>query len=175
MINKFIISIAILVLTSSCASNSTRRPILKTEVTIRGGSYDGKQWDDKIIFQRISWYRDATATHEVLTTKLTGESSFSNWLGSDKLQLSTCQELRVVMVYASASAEQGASHLLSEMTQGGFEQISLLDFSQEIKAHHNFHDWNLQRHKIYGLCLKQGQTDKSINITIPGFKNYKVL
>jgi hypothetical protein len=175
MFNKLLISLILVFVTVSCSTNTTRRPIFKSEVTISGGNYNGESWDEKIKFNRTSWFKDASVSHEILIAKLTGESKFSNWMGTDKLQLSSCQEFQVALLYADSSSSQGTGYLLAQLTSGGFQQVSILDFSQEIKAHQNFKDWKLARHKVYGLCLKDGKGNKAIEVSIPGFKRIKVL
>jgi hypothetical protein len=174
MFNKIFFTLILILVSISCSTNGTRRPIHQSEITLSGGSYGGESWKEKIKFNRISWFRDANLSHEVLTAKLTGNSKFSNWMGSDKLQLSSCQEFQIALLYADVNSTLGTSYLLSQLTKGGYNQISILDFSQEIKSHPNYKDWKLNRHKVYGLCLKDGKGNNSVEIAIPGFKNTKV-
>lgn len=167
---KFFIPFLIL-LFFSCSTYRTRRPIHKTEIVFKGGNYRDMDWSEELKFKRVSWYKDATLSHEILITSLTGESKFSNWMGTDKLHLTRCTDFKIALLYADINAKQGISFLKSQLKNSGYEEISLLNFSHEIKAHQNYGDWKLGRHKFIGLCLENAAKN-NIDISIPGFKKY---
>ena len=65
-----------LILLSSCASQQGRRPIYDSEVSLKGGRFGEKEWDDKLKFKRVSWYQDATLSYDVLIADLKEPSPF---------------------------------------------------------------------------------------------------
>lgn len=155
-----------------CSSLTSRRPIYETDISIRGGQFQDKEWEEKLKFKRVSWFKDATVTHEVLLTKLAADSKFANWLESDKKYLSQCSEFYVGIIYADINAAQGQSYLVSQLEKSNLKEVSILSFSSHIKAHQNFMDWKLIRHKVIGLCRTQASLSK-MTINIPGFRVFE--
>jgi hypothetical protein len=154
---------------SGCSTGKTRRPIYKSEVVFSSGNFEDKSWDDSLKFKRFSWFKDATLTHEILISSLTTKSAFSSWMGTDKLHLSRCSDFKIALIYSDINYSQGTSFLISELKKSGLKDVSLLDFSHQLKAHQNFGDWKLLRHKIIGLC-NEGTVSKKIDVSIPGFQ-----
>ncbi len=157
----------------SCSVHQTRRPITTSNVVLKGGNYGAEEWSESLSFERVSWFKGATLTHEVLLNSLDNKSRFSAWMGSDKLQLTKCNRFKVALVYSHSDAGQGNSFLLDQMDKSGFKQVTLLDFSAQMKAHPNYLDWKLSRHKIVGLCSDISSA-QPIDITLPGFKKKSI-
>ncbi len=163
---KFILLILLL---SSCASNKSRRPILQTTLSLSGGKYQDQAWNDNLTLYRTSWFKDATLTQDILIADLKTQSPFANWMGKDKLLLQKCQQFFVTLIYSDISAKQKLGYLRTQLESNGLKEYSILDFSFEIMAHQQIIDWNLQQHKVIGWCSEDTNTNKSIDITLPGY------
>jgi|LULF01.1.fsa_nt_gb hypothetical protein len=164
----------IFLLMTSCSSVETRRITYASDLVLNGGRYEDKSWDESLEFKRFSWYQDATLNYDILITPLTSTSPFSNWLGSDKNLLQQCSEFFIALVYADVNSSGGNSLLINELTTD--EQIvekTLLDFSNQIKAHPNIIDWKIFNYKVVGLCSKSTNPSK-FHVTVPGFTTQKI-
>lgn len=157
-----------------CAVNQTRHKIYGQEISFRSGVFEDKSWDDSLSMNRVSWYQDANVSYEILLGKLDQNSPFANWLGADRLKLATCADFYIGAIYTGINAVYGSSYLLNELKKSGLEEISILDFSLQLKSHQNFKDWKLGRHHIYGFCAKN-KNHPAVIVNIPGFKPHKML
>lgn len=155
----------------SCASS--RKNIAESEIVLKGGVYQNKSWDDKLNFKRISWYNEATMEYDVLIHKMSSDSKFANWLGSDKKQLEKCSEYYIGLLYADINKSQGIPLLTAQFSNLGFDQQSIMDFSDNLKAHPNYKDWRLFEYKIYGFC-KNKDSGKDLVISIPGYHSQEL-
>lgn len=158
----------------ACSTYKTRNKVYEGEISFKGGVYEDKNWTDSLEFKKISWFYDATLDHEILISKLDKSSPFSAWLGADRLALSTCENFYITILYSDINANHGNTLLTSQLKNAGLEEMSILNFTHQMKAHQNYLDWKLGRHKIVGFCQKN--TNKSeIIVTIPGHKSLKLL
>ena len=162
---SFILFISLL---SSCSINQTRRPIKTSEVIINGGNYKDNSWDEKLIFNRTSWYEGINLVNEILLAEMGPKSKFALWMGADRLKLASCSRFKVVLLYSSTSTRQTNASLALQIQRNGVEIVDILDFTYQLQAHQNFYDWKLGHHRIKGLCIKDSaKTD--IEIALPGF------
>ena len=167
------------VLICSCSVYKTRNKVYNTNVNFMGGVYNTEKWSKSLIFQKNSWFQDATVQYEILITKMDRSSPFAKWMGSDILRLSQCNEFYIALVYANINAQGGTSVggtsvLFSEFEKLGLDDVSLPEFSRQIRSHQNFNDWHLARHKVVGFCQKKSNIQQ-IFITLPGYESHKVL
>ena len=169
-----ILSIIFLISFTSCASYKSRNQIYTSDIDFRGGVSGDQVWEDSLVFERISWFYDATVKYEILLSKLDQSSPFASWLGADRLNLTTCENFYIGILYTDINAQHGTSFLVSQLSKSGLTEHSVLAFSYNIKAHQNFKDWKLDRHKILGFCSKSKSED-GIQVTIPGYQTHKIL
>lgn len=157
---------------SSCAVYKTRRAFSESDLSLKGGVFEDKEWNTNLDFRRFSWYKDATMANEILIAKLDGKSPFANWMGAARLHVSKCDQFYIGLLYSDVNAEQGNPFLESEIEKSGIELITILDFKKELNAHQNYRDWHLTRHKVYGLCASR--TAEALKITLPGFGTQEI-
>ena len=169
-----LVSILILVTLFSCASNESRRPILESELNFRSGRYQNESWGDSLSFQRSSWFKDATLTQEIIITELKTQSAFAKWMGKDKLLLQECNHFFVTLLYSDINASQGIGYLREEFVKNGLKEYSLLEFTNQIMAHQQAIDWNLQKHKVIGWCSRETKSRLDIEISLPGHSRHKL-
>ena len=167
---KFIYQALFILLLAACATNSSRRPVYKTQVKLIGGTFQDKQWQDELIFSRTSWFKDATMSHEVLLSKIDMNSPFKSWFGSEQNYLKKSSIFYIALVYSDINAKHNNAFVINQLESNGLGAVSILDFSHQIKAHQNTQDWNLSKHKVIGLCHKN-VVESTIKVDIPGFKS----
>lgn len=158
----------------SCSTYKTRNQVYSSNIQFKGGVLNDQSWDDSLSFKRVSWFFDATENYEILISKLDKDSPFASWLETDRLYLTSCEHFYIVALYADINANDGTSLLTSELNKSGLKEMNILHFSYHMKAHQNFKDWKLGRHKIVGMCSSNKLQDQ-ISISIPGHKTFKLL
>jgi hypothetical protein len=153
---------------TACSIYKTRRSMTKSEIVIRNGVYLDKEWESDLIFKRYSWYKDASMSNEIMLSEISLKSDFSHWLATDKYHINKCEKFYIGLIYSDTSVKQGNSYLLAQLNKQGLEEKSIVNFSQELKAHQNYIDWGLSGHKIIGLCQMTKKSD-NYYLTLPGF------
>lgn len=163
---------AIFIFGFSCSSSRTRNRVYTSELAFKGGVYKAQEWSNSLNFKRISWFRDSSIVYEILVAKLDKESPFISWLEKDKAEIDRCDEFYVGIYYADLNAPHGSFMIPSQLKAAGLEERSILDFSDQVKAHENYKDWNLEKHRVRGFCKRKGTNTETI-VTIPGYKSIK--
>lgn len=157
----------------ACANNRARKNIAYGEVIINGGVYNNKEWKDKLIFKRTSWYIEASMEYDIMIHRLHDQSQFANWMGDDRKFLKECYRFLVALIYADFNAVNSASYLVNQIEDAGLREVSIPDFKANLKSHDNFRDWRLSQYKVVGFC-QEDPNDKDLVISIPGFKQTRL-
>ena len=71
----------------SCSTYNTRNRVSTGDVVFKVGVIQEKEWSDKMVFKRTSWYSEATLSNDILLHKMDHDSKFSSWLGSDQMSV----------------------------------------------------------------------------------------
>lgn len=170
-----LIAISILIFLAACSSHRTRNKVYATDIELKGGVFKSDEWDESLVLKKISWYRDSTILYELLFGQIKKESPFANWLEKRKLDVSRCDEFYVGLIYADLMhALHGTTLVVAEIKESGLEEEGILDFSRHLRAHQNYKDWNLEKHKVLGFCRNKTKT-KEVLLTLPGYKSFKLL
>lgn len=168
-----LISMALMFIVIGCAGvNKTRKNLVKSQITIHGGVFHEKEWKDKLVFKRYSWFEETIMNYDILTAKIDRNSPFFAWMESDAFKASECAEFSIGLFYAKLRSE-GVSYLTSQFEKSGHVVNILPEFGANLRAHHNMEDWELTRYKVFGICRKEGNK-RSIKVYIPGYSTYKV-
>ncbi len=170
MKDLFIIFSFLFVIISCSTISDTRNSFSEKEFVYTGGIYHNYKWDDELKLKRYSWYKDATMTNEIVLANLDRHSPFSKWLGRDFKYLNECEKLQVLLLYSNSTSTQKNPYLEAEIEDDNYRVFKMLEFEKEFKAHHNFKDWGLEMHNVYGLC-KLKNASENIVVTLPGFKS----
>lgn len=164
----------------SCAmgpANSTKQ----THISVTGGNYQQKSWDDSLVFKRTSWFMGATMAYDILITKLDKNSPFSYWLESDQDKFANeCSEVYIALIYSYIGSInldiQSTARITKQISDIGFEEIAAASFRNNIGAHNVFNMWHLGHHKIAGFCYKKlSGAPQEIPVAMPGFKTINIL
>lgn len=157
-----------------CAGFLQQKQVINSDISLQGGVYHEKSWDDELKFKRVSWYDQATMLYDIIYTKLDESSPFVNWMGSDRLTVSTCKTFWIALVYAKRNGLLNASGISQQITKAGYRDVIILDFAREFKSHQGFKDWRLSQHRIIGLC-SNSEDDRPVELSLPGYTPQEVL
>lgn len=176
---RFLVILNLLVL-SACATNQANK-VRQSELDMSGGSYETKTWKDTLEFKRTSWFLGANLGYDVLIAKLDKNSPFAFWLGNNQEQYATnCRELYIALIYTNSMSMlytfETPAAIRTQITQLGFEEVSISHFHANIRAHQIFGQWHLRNHKAAGFCYKKmSSRPQEIPLTLPGFETQNLL
>lgn len=181
---RILIVLTLMAFVGACASSSSRAT--HSKVTMTGGHYQLKSWDDTLIFSRVSWYIGAIMGYDVLMAKLDKTSPFANWLGNDKEKISNeCHDFYITLIYTNTNSMMlnlaSPADIKKQIVDLGYEEVSILDFKTNMAAHDIYGQWHLNNHKFSGFCYKHKSNKnisvipKQIPISLPGFKTQNIV
>jgi hypothetical protein len=163
----------------SCATSENL--VRQSNVIFPGGSFKERTWNDKLDFRRTSWYISSTLAYDVLIARLDSTSPFSLWLESNqKMVADNCRDFYVMLMYTNTNSLildlESPSEIRKQMTDIGFEEVSIAAYRSYLAAHPIFSDWHLKNHKIAGFCYKNlSNVPKQIFLSLPGFKSIDII
>ena len=175
MIKPFSLLVFSLIVLMSCSSiHKTKKSFIKSKTIFKGGVYKDKSWSESLEFNRYSWLSDAKLEYEILLHRLDKKSPFFAWFGKEGRDIALCNDIFVGLSYTSLTSPQKRSYFYNQFEEQGYEDLAVLEFSKNIMAHTQFHDWGLQFHKTFALCAKGKKAVKKFQINAPGYKTKKI-
>ena len=175
-----VLTIGFIIILAACASNTTNR-VSKTNVSMSGGEYEQKSWDETLEFKRTSWYIGASLAYDIMIARLDKQSPFRYWLENNQEKLITeCKDLYVALIYTNSMSNllklQSPAYIRKQITDIGFEEVTMASFQANMSAHNIFGQWHLRNHKFSGFCYKKmSSIPEQISISLPGFKTRNIL
>lgn len=166
--------LVILVFLSSCAAILDRNAVITSDIVFRGGTHGKKSWDEKLIFDRTSWYKEVNMVYDISIAEIEPESPFRKWLGGEALRAGKCDRLFIGLFYAQSGAPTNTASFIQQFREANLEDLVLLDFQKQFEAHEGFRDWRLSRHKLVGLCARSNSRFP-VAIEVPGFKDRELI
>lgn len=159
----------------SCSTiNKSRIDFSKSSLSLIGGTSQDLDWSDRLTFKRFSWIGETVLNYDILFAELDNISPFSGWMEGDRSKIKTCSKFMIGLFYSKPTATYSTTELIAMVKDQGYEAFIIKDFKDNFDAHPNAIDWRLLGHKMVGLC-KVDETQNSIRIKIPGFKNHKLM
>ncbi|GAB4013571.1 MAG: hypothetical protein Fur0010_10530 [Bdellovibrio sp.] len=165
---------AISLILLSCSSQ-TKNMISKGQLIVKGGVFKDKQWNDSLVFDRVSWYKEMTLLYDALYTKPVVEGTFANWFSESELKaIRECPDSLIFVTYQLDNKR--LSHLMfkDQLKKLGYEEFALENFGNNLRLHPNFEELALGPYKINGYCRKGGVLDADLRVTFPGFQEIKL-
>lgn len=166
-----------LVLIMSCSHTNTSQNIVKTsDTSFHGGTYKNESWNDKLYFERISWYHGGTLFYDALLHKFDKKSKWVKWMSaSEKDNFEKCHEYILAIMYASNSIFTNINHsdFKQQMEHNGFTSVSLMNFDSYMRIHPTFEAWNMRQYKVEGFCRNSPGSKTDMTFNLPGFKETK--
>jgi len=146
----------------------------KSELSLKGGVFQKKEWQEELKFKRYSWFQDVTMLHDLLLVKSGEMGPFSQWFNAYESKMAnSCQEFYVALSYALDPKKLSQRMLLSNLSEHGFEKVLLSHFENHIRLHPRFVAHSLHLYSVYGLCRKSGNSKNEgtqVFVDFPGFK-----
>ncbi|MAZ47347.1 MAG: hypothetical protein CME65_02210 [Halobacteriovoraceae bacterium] len=164
----------VLIFLTSCAAILDRNAMIDSDIVFRGGTHGTKSWDDKLVFDRYSWYKEINMVYDISIAELELDSPFRKWLGEELLRAGKCDRLFIGLFYAKNGAPTNTASFIQQFRESNLEDLVLLDFKKQFEAHEGFRDWRLSRHKLVGLCGRSNSR-YPVQIKVPGFKDREIL
>lgn len=171
------LSLAFCLLFSSSCANLSKNFVKEGSLALRGGVYQSTSWNDRLQFNRTSWFQELTLIFEVLSTDGKEVGPFESWYSTQEIQqVRACDKFTVILVYASDSGKISESSFFSELRAQGYERISIPEFGSHLRMHPDFERLALHLYRPYGLCLRQSFTAESVppTLSFPGFREVKL-
>lgn len=170
---KLILMVCI-VLFGGCSSLNNLNKNTHSKLILKSGKSKELTWSDSLSFTRNSWYDGVTLKYDILYTKLTKNSPFSNWIGQvEREQFEKCESYYIMLVYSQFSQSASRSELMTNFDIVGLKRISTPVFESHFRNHSFNNFWKLHRHSLYGICKTKDLS--SIEVAIPNFTTVKVL
>ena len=164
----------ILILVSACAVYKTHNQTTTGLVSFPGGVYREEVWDDKMVFNRLSWYHGLTLYYDSLLYYPQIDSKFSKWFSeSEKEYFQKCEKLLVTVNYSADPNKVSHVMFREQMRMNGYDDVVINNFASYVKTHPTYQAWNLQNYKILGFCKRQPTRigdGKRIYLNFPNFK-----
>lgn len=167
----------VLLLVSACAAYKTYNQTTTGKVTLRGGSYKADEWDETLVFKRMSWYHGMTLYYDALVYRADPDSSFSKWFSpSEKEFFAKCESLIVAVNYSASPDRISHVNFREQMKLNGYDDVVVNTFATYLRTHPNAQDWRVFNYKIMGYCKRSPTSfnNKGLTINFPSFKQLEL-
>jgi hypothetical protein len=146
----------------------TKNMTREGDLTLRGGVFRDKQWQDSITFKRKSWYLELTLAYDLMTAPASSESPFFNWFSKDEQKkINSCADARILLMYSWDTSKITYQEILMELEEKGYTSFAINGFNRQLKMHPNYNYHSLRLYGVWGICSKEKKSE--IKLSIPGF------
>ncbi len=160
----------IILLFAGCA-NMSKNQVVREDFSIRGGKFANQTWNDRLTFERTSWYTELTLVYDLFLTQLTPQNPFWQWLSnSEKQAIQSCSKHYVVLAYSQDSKKISHSAFKVYASEAGYRSFALPNFKNYLELHPDFAKNSFHLYQVFGLCLEP-ETAKRDEITVQ-FPNF---
>ncbi len=130
-------------------------------------------WDEKLEYERVSWYSQSHLDFDVFLAEIKKDSKFTQWFsGSEKQYLGECDKLYISISTSNFGRVITDGMYMSQVGKNNFKEIITPHFLEHVKLHPDYISWNLNMYKPRLLC--GGQTADIITIDFPSFETIKI-
>lgn len=163
--NLLLLSLVVFVSCSTLSKNMTT----EGELTLRGGIFRDKEWQESITFERRSWYLELTLAYDLMTAPASKDSPFFNWFGpSEKEKINSCADAKILVMYSWDKSKISYEEILMQLKKQGYNSFLIPEFSRQFRMHPNFNHHSLHLYSAWGICSQEKRS--TIKISVPGFK-----
>lgn len=150
-------------------SNLTKNYVKDGKFHVKSGTAYEKVWNDKLVFDRTSWYHELTMQFDLLTVDLKPTSPFYNWLSkNEQEQASKCRDFKIGLAYSLDTVILPYSHLNAQLEEAGFQKIELIEFKKQLVQHPDSEMYSLNLYKVFGMC-RAISSSKPLILNFPGY------
>jgi hypothetical protein len=164
-------------LLAGCSAYKTYNKTTTGKVVLRGGTYKLDEWDDSLVFRRMSWYHGVSLYYDALVYKADPESPFTKWFSAaEKEYFAKCESLVVSVNYSADPSKISHVNFREQMRLNGYDDVVINNFSQFLKTHPNGQDWRIMNYKVVGYCKRSpSKLDPNhLAINFPGFHQLEI-
>jgi hypothetical protein len=177
-INKLCKVIILIIFIQSCSLYTLNRNI-SSNYTIRKGSFNGKFWDDGLVFKRYSWIDQLSINLDLLFTSIEQKDNFYNWLSfEEQKSIENCNKFIVVISYFKDRTNYGITDLKSDLRESNYRPVIISHFARNLIAHPQvvYNDNLFNNYKINGFCREEENFTgtNSSNHKEPNYKEVKI-
>lgn len=166
-----------LILMTGCAAYKTFNKSTTGKVILRGGVYKNDEWDESLVFKRMSWYHGMTLYYDSLVWKANPDSPFAKWFSaSEKEFFAKCESLVVSVNYSADPSKISHVNFREQMRLNGYDDVVINNFAQFIRTHPSAQDWRFFNYKIVGYCKRSPTrlNSSKLAINFPGFEQLEL-
>lgn len=158
----------------SC-SHISNNFISKDEIHLKGGTSHDRQWNDHLIFQRTSWFKEITLLFDTLIAPIDLNSPFSNWLSNENKQhLSECSKGYYALIYSLNHDFVSEVEFLNQIRGKNLKILYFPRFKRILQLHADFTKNSLDLYRFYIFCSKKNGASHDLQISIPGYPASKI-
>lgn len=169
--------LSLILLVSGCAAYKSYNKTTTGKVILRGGAYKTEEWDDSLVFKRMSWYHGMSLYFDSLVYRATPDSPFAKWFSAAEKEFFTrCESLIVSVNYSADPAKISHVNFREQMRLNGYDDVVLNNFAQFLKTHPSAQDWRFFNYKIVGYCKRTPSRNdpNRLAINFPGFQQLEI-
>lgn len=170
----FILIMAVIVYLSSC-SGLSKNMVKRGNVHIKGGVYQNLKWEDQLIFNRLSWYKELTLFFDAKLARIDEKSPFNNWFSpSERELLFECDDYYVVLTYMLDAKKISKGMFLDQFRKQGYQKLYISSFESHLRLHPDNEKLSLNVYDVFALCRKKGGEKAESTISFPGFNRVAI-
>ncbi len=167
---KKYLGLALILLLSSACSNLSKNFVRHGEFEISSGKAGNTQWEDDLVFQRFSWYKELTLVYDILAVRIDKNSPYYNWFSqAEKEAMARCKDSFVAVTYAQDDEKISKQDMIDQFKDQAHSRFALREFKRNLKMHPDYEMLRLQLYKVDGICQESFEK-KDLSLTFPGFK-----
>lgn len=171
---RYLLLIVLFIL-GACSSAHLDNQIHYGNAHYGGGYGPNGSWNDKLIFQRVTWFSGLNALYEVFATELSEKSPFFAWITPEKqVEVKNKCDSFVLTILHTDTASLLLSHgqFIEEMRGNGYREVLTPLLARSVKSHPDFEELHIPEARILGFCRGKsykGEKMKEIRIRLLGF------
>ena len=162
---------------SGCAGYKSYNKTTTGKVLLRGVVYKMDDWDESLVFKRMSWYHGMTLYYDALVYRADADSPFAKWFSASEKEFFTkCESLVVAVNYSADPAKISHVNFREQMRLNGYDDVVVNNFAQHIRTHPSAQDWRFFNYKIVGYCKRTPSRMETprLAINFPGFQQLEI-
>ena len=164
----------IFVALGSCGQLSTNQ-ISQGTFILSDGYFQGQFLKEKLVFHRVSWFKEATLIYDVRIAPLSEKSAYFQWFSPESQEdIKACSQFYVALFYAKSSKYISHRLVLNQLESQGAEIQVIPDFGRSLRMHPQFERETLQLYRMRGVCFKRPKSEAVI-LGLPGYPSQVML
>lgn len=140
------------------------------ELIVTEGVFEDQEWNERLRFNRTSFYRGATLHYDILAARMSPDSSYRYWLEQDGDKLKECREFVVLLLYKNLRSPESHTEVMEQLTSERRTEVSLPSFKRHLEQHPLISQMYYDRYLVKGICDNELGNLQQLKISLAGFK-----